>query len=165
MKNREIRIFIEEYAEEEQLPEKDQLLLTQAAQAMTSSYAPYSDFHVGAALMLHDGHIVSGSNQENAAYPSGLCAERVALFYAKSTFPDAVVSRMAITAYADHFIMDKPVTPCGACRQVLAETEKRQGAPIRIIMRGPTGVTQIVDGIENLLPLMFHEEKLKKPGV
>lgn len=165
MKTKEIRIFIEEYAEEDQLAEKDQLLLTHATQAMKSSYAPYSEFHVGAALMLDNDHIVSGSNQENAAYPSGLCAERVALFYAKSTFPEAVVNRIAITAFADHFDMDKPVTPCGACRQVLAETEKRQGAPIRIIMKGASGMTQIVDGIENLLPLMFHEEKLKKPGI
>ena len=129
---------------------------------MDGSYAPYSNFHVGTALLLEDGEIIRGSNQENAAYPSGLCAERVAIFYANAKHPDKSIDSIAITVKADHFKTNGPVTPCGACRQVIAETEKRQNKKIRIIMKGDSGSTRIVDGIENLLPMMFHEEKLMK---
>ncbi len=162
MKIKNINISFEEYAEGEQLPISDSGLLKEAKQAVNNSYAPYSEFNVGAALLLENGVVVKGSNQENAAYPLGLCAERVAVFHANSAYPKLKIIAIAITAKAQHFVTQSPITPCGACRQVMAETENRQNHPIRIIMNGQEGVTQIVDGIENLLPLSFKGEKLKK---
>ena len=162
MKKIKIDISIEEYINGEQVPEADEKLIKQAVEALQNSYAPYSQFHVGSAVLLDNGKIIHGSNQENAAYPSGLCAERVALFSAKSSFPDIAVRAIAITSRADHFETESPVTPCGACRQVIAEIQNGQKNQIRIIMRGQKGGTYITEGIENLLPLMFKEEKLKK---
>ncbi len=162
MKIRKIQINIEEFSGGEPLPDTDKKLLEVAQQTINTSYAPYSGFHVGAAVYLANGEIITGSNQENAAYPSGLCAERVALFYANSRYPDVDVKAIAISADADNFPVDYPVAPCGACRQVIAEIETRQKKKIRIIMHGQNGYTQAVDGIENLLPLMFSEEKLKR---
>jgi len=162
MKVKNINISFEEYAEGEQLLISDSGLLAEAKQAANNSYAPYSEFNVGAAVLLESGLIVKGSNQENASYPLGLCAERVAIFHANSAYPDLKIIAVAITAKAQNFVTKTPITPCGACRQVMAETENRQSHPIRIIMSGQEGVTQIVDGIENLLPLSFKEEKLKK---
>jgi len=162
MKVKNISIQIEEYTEGEQLPENDFSLLKDAKQAVSTSYSPYSEFRVGAAVLLEDGTVVKGSNQENASYPLGLCAERVAIFHANAAYPDMKIKAIAITASAQHFVTHSPITPCGACRQVLAEVENRQHDPIRIIMSGQKGITQIVDGIQNLLPLSFKEEKLKK---
>ena len=162
MKFIKINVSIEEYVNGEKLPETDEMLIGHALQALNTSYAPYSQFHVGAAVLLDNGKIIKGSNQENAAYPSGLCAERVAIFQAKSSFPDSTIQAIAITSHADYFETYAPVTPCGACRQVIAEMQNRQNSKIRIIMKGEKGGTYITDGIENLLPLMFKEEKLKK---
>jgi cytidine deaminase len=162
MKVKNIQIRFEEYAEGEQLPSSDLSLLHEARQAANNSYAPYSEFHVGAAVLLENGIVVKGSNQENASYPLGLCAERVAIFHANSAYPGVKIRAVAITASAQYFVTQSPITPCGACRQVMAEVENRQAAPIRIIMSGQKGLTQIVDGIKNLLPLSFKEEKLKK---
>ena len=162
MKVRKITITIEEFEQGEQLTQQDEQLIREAENAIEGSYAPYSEFHVGAAILLNNGEYIKGSNQENAAYPSGLCAERVALFHAKSKYPDSVVEAIAISARAGHFNIDDPIMPCGACRQVMAEVENRQNKRIRIIMRGQSGKTQVIDGIENLLPLMFKEEKLKR---
>lgn len=165
MKVKNIQIQFEEYAEEEQLALNDSGLLDEAKQAINTSYAPYSEFRVGAAVLLENGVVVKGSNQENASYPLGLCAERVAIFHANSVYPDLKIVAVAVTASAQHFVTRKPIPPCGACRQVMAEVENRQGHPIRIIMSGQKGVTQIVDGIENLLPLSFKEDQLKKKKV
>lgn len=162
MKFKNIQIHFEEYAEGEQLPSTDLSLMHEARQAVNNSYAPYSEFRVGAAVLLENGLVVKGSNQENASYPLGICAERVALFHANAAYPDLKVIAIAITATAQHFVTKTPITPCGACRQVMAEVENRQNHPMRIIMNGQQGVTQIVNGIENLLPLSFKEEKLKK---
>ncbi len=162
MKHKEIIIKYEEYTNDESLPLEDSKLINEANDAIKNSYAPYSEFHVGAALKLDNGKVIKGSNQENAAYPSGLCAERVALFHAKSTYPDASVVAIAITISTDHFTVNEPVAPCGSCRQVIAETEKRQDNNIRIIMKGEGPNTRVVDGIDNLLPMKFQEEKLKK---
>lgn len=162
MKIRNINIQIEEYDHTDLLKQPEAQLLEQAQEAIEGSYAPYSEFRVGAAVLLENGEIIKGSNQENAAYPSGLCAERVAIFHAKSKYPDLKVKSIAITAASDNFITRSPITPCGACRQVIAETESRQNEKIRIIMKGQEGIVQAVNGIENLLPLMFKEEQLKK---
>lgn len=153
---------MEEYGADEALRPDDSILLDQATVSLKNAYAPYSDFRVGAAVQLDSGKVVTGNNQENAAYPSGLCAERVALFHAKASYPDSVVKAIAITARSDNFSINHPVTPCGACRQVIAEVESRQNQPVRIIMKGQAGNTHIVDGISNLLPFVFKEEKLKR---
>lgn len=162
MEIKKITISYEEYGENEKLTSSDSKLIDQANVALKGSYAPYSNFHVGAAVLLDNNEIINGANQENAAYPSGLCAERVALFYANSKYPDNTIVSIAITVLADHFVCNEPVSPCGACRQVIAETEKRQNSEIRIIMRGENRITRIFKGIEDLLPFIFHEEKLKK---
>jgi cytidine deaminase len=163
MKNkRTIHIHIEEYSSAGDLDQADKGLLDKAMEATSSAYAPYSSFRVGAAALLANGEIICAGNQENAAYPSGLCAERVALFYAQTRYPEVPVESLAVYARSDEFQMDDPVTPCGACRQVIAEHESRHGKKIRIIMGGNHGRVHVVDGIENLLPLMFMLEKLKK---
>ena len=162
MKIREINIQIEEYSDASLLKDSEKTLLNQALIAIDGSYAPYSEFHVGAAVLLENGEIIMGSNQENAAYPSGLCAERVAIFHANSKYPKLKVKAIAITASSDNFITKSPITPCGACRQVIAETESRQHEKVRIVMKGQEGLVQVVNGIENLLPLMFKEDQLKK---
>jgi len=162
MKIRNIQIQFEEYPNDDHLDKADRSLLDNAENALKSAYAPYSEFRVGASVLLDNGELISGSNQENAAYPSGLCAERVALFHAKSKYPDSVIKAIAITAKSDHFDIDHPVAPCGACRQVIAEAESRQNKEIRIIMKGNSGITHVVKGISNLLPLMFKEENLKR---
>ena len=162
MNTKEIKIIITEFTGTSELPEGERNLLQQAANSASHSYAPYSEFHVGAAVLLENGEIVCGSNQENAAYPSGLCAERIALFYANSKYPGVKVKTLAISAHADHFVIDKPISPCGTCRQVIAETENRQQSKIKIFMQGETGPVNMTEGVENLLPLTFYEEKLKK---
>jgi cytidine deaminase len=159
---RVISIRVEEFNSQEELDKPDREMMENAILASRSSYSPYSSFRVGASVRLAGGKIVTGSNQENAAYPSGLCAERVALFYAQAQFPDIPVEAIAIYASSGEFTLDSPVTPCGSCRQVMAEYENRHGGKIRVIMGGDHGHIQIIEGIENLLPLMFMLEKLKK---
>lgn len=156
-----ICIVVEEFTQLEELDIADRELFKIATLASESSYSPYSSFQVGAAVRLANGEIISGSNQENAAYPSGQCAERVALFFAGAKFPEVPVDAIAIFARSSEFKLDKPVTPCGSCRQVMAEYENRHGRKIRVIM-GNSNHVQIVNGIESLLPLMFMLEKLKK---
>ncbi|MBC7861760.1 MAG: cytidine deaminase, partial [Bacteroidia bacterium] len=126
-----------------------------------TAYAPYSKFYVGAALLLENGEVVTGSNQENAAYPSGLCAERVAIYYAGARFPGVTIKTLVISCKATGIKLNQPVSPCGACRQAIAEYETRQKEKIRIIMSGEVGPLLASEGIENLLPLMFKGEFLK----
>lgn len=163
MKNK-IIIEVEEYDSTDDLASSDGELLAEAVLASETSYSPYSSFQVGAAVKLANGKIFRGSNQENAAYPSGMCAERVALFFAQSEYPDIPAEAIAIFARSTEFKLEKPITPCGSCRQVMAETESRSGKKMRIIMGNNNSHVQIVDGIESLLPLMFMLENLKKTG-
>ncbi len=137
-------------------------LLKQAAQAASKAYAPYSRFRVGAAVLLENGIIVTGNNQENAAYPSGLCAERVALFYASSAFPEIPVKAIAVTAISDKSIINEPIAPCGACRQVMAEYEKKSGSDLKVIMRGQEGPVLIAPSMRTLLPFSFLDDFLLK---
>lgn len=138
-----------------ELSEKDHRLVIAAQEATLRSYAPYSHFHVGAAVLLEDGTIVTGTNQENAAYPSGLCAERTALFYANSQYPKQAVMALAIAARTENGKLCKtPISPCGACRQVMTETEKRFEKPMRILLCGPDEVF-IAENAQSLLPLSF----------
>lgn len=161
-KEKRIEYFI--VRNEADLRDEERQLLKRAEYARESAYAPYSGYRVGAAVLLENGKMTIGSNQENVAYPAGLCAERVALFYASSRFPDTPIKAIAVTARSEDFDVSAPVTPCGSCRQVLSECESRYGRKIRIIMRGENGDILIVEGIENLLPLMFRAEQLKKAG-
>lgn len=145
-----------------ELEEEDQLLCAKAEEALASSYSPYSKFSVGTAVKLADGSIVLGSNQENVAYPSGLCAERVALFTIGALYPGAIIETMAITARSEDFQIDKPVTSCGACLQVMAEFEQRQKQEIEVVFYCIGGEIIKTRGIKSLLPFAFVEDRLGK---
>jgi cytidine deaminase len=145
-----------------QLDADDIQLLQEAWKACDSAYAPYSNFHVGASLRLADGLVFIGNNQENAAYPSGICAERVAVFSASAIHPGVAIQTIAVVAKTEVFNLATPVTPCGACRQVLAEYEMLSGKPIRILLQGNSEKIWLLVGISNLLPLMFQGADLKK---
>lgn len=142
------------------LPKTIQKLMTQAIHARSLAYAPYSKFLVGAAILLDDDSIIIGNNQENAAYPSGLCAERVAIFSAAANFPKAHFKALAISASASDRDLSEPVAPCGACRQAIAEYEFKQEAPISIYFMGKTGKIIKADSIKDLLPLAFDKSFL-----
>lgn len=145
----------------DELSSKEREVVDAARKATANSYAIYSGFKVGAAVRLSDGSIVSGTNQENAAYPSGLCAERTTLFWANSQYPDKAVEIMAIAARTEQGELERPITPCGACRQVILETEKRFKTPIRIILYGSKECYIIEDGIKTLMPLSFDSDFLE----
>ena len=144
----------------EELPQMEQNLMKKAIEIRKNAYAPYSQFRVGAAILLDNGEIVVGSNQENAAYPSGLCAERVAIFHAGAVYPEATILKIAITAASDNNSTAIPVPPCGACRQSIAEYEIRQNTPIKIYYMGETGEIHQSDSLKNLLPFMFDNKLL-----
>ncbi len=144
----------------EELPSEFKSLLYAAITAADKAYAPYSNFRVGAAVLLSDGKIVTGSNQENAAYPSGLCAERVALFNAGSQYPELSVVAMAVTAYSNNKQVEM-VSPCGACRQVMLEVENRYKYPFKVLLCGSEKVYQL-DNASSLLPISFDGSDLPK---
>lgn len=148
------------FEELNELPANVRDLMVQAVGIRKKAYAPYSKFRVGAALLLDNGKVVLGSNQENAAYPSGLCAERVAIFQAGAVYPDAKILQMAISATADEKPVTSPIPPCGACRQSIAEYESKQEYPIEIYFMGETGVIYKSDSLKNLLPFMFDKNFL-----
>ena len=135
-------------------------LMNQAIEIRKKAYAPYSKFRVGCAILLDNGKIVLGSNQENAAYPSGLCAERVAIFQAGAIYPEAKIIKMAISATSDEKPVLAPIPPCGACRQSIAEYEFKQETPIEIYFMGESGEVYKSDSLKNLLPFMFDKNNL-----
>ena len=143
-----------EVADIAELTSEEEAIIKVAKEATKGSYAPYSQFHVGAALVLDGGIIVKGANQENGAYPSGLCAERTALFAAGANCPDKAVKILAIAAETKGEFVDEPIVPCGACLQVILETEMRAGAPITILLHGNKR-TYKIEGVSNLLPFAF----------
>ncbi|MFV8336481.1 cytidine deaminase [Flavobacterium sp. RSP29] len=142
------------------LPNDIQDLMTQAVEVRKNAYAPYSKFRVGVAIVLDNGKIILGSNQENAAYPSGLCAERVAIFYAGAIYPEAKILKMAITAASDSNQTTAPIPPCGSCRQSIAEYEIKQETPIEIYFMGEIGAIYKSESLKNLLPFMFDKKFL-----
>ena len=154
MMQRTSTIRINEYLQLEELPDHLQELCLQAKKASHNAYSPYSGFSVGAALKLEDGSIFTGNNQENGAYPSGMCAERVALNYAGATKPDAAPVALAIAAARDGEFQKEPVTPCGACRQVMFESELRGGKDMEIVLYGSRKI-QVLKRASDLLPLPF----------
>ena len=154
MTNKEIKIAYREYGSVSELDTEENGLALAAIDAMKSAYAPYSGFNVGAAVMFEDGEIVRGSNQENAAYPSGLCAERTALFYASASRPDKAMAAIAIAAGQNGELCSSPATPCGACRQVMAQYQTKSRRSMKVILTGADKVW-VFDKVDDLLPLIF----------
>ena len=155
---KELNIRFREYENISELAEEDRLLAEEAVKATANSYSPYSRFHVGAALKLSNGKIVHGSNQENIAYPSGLCAERTAMFYASAEYPDAGMEAIAIAASKNGQICEMPATPCGACRQVMAEYQDKSGRQMKIILVGSKKI-MIFGKVDDMLPFIFDSLK------
>lgn len=153
--------YLEVYDSISELPDTIQNLINKAQQARDNAYAPYSHFKVGAALELASGAVVIGNNQENAAFPSGLCAERVAVFHAGANYPGETILHIALTVKSSHKEIDKPTPPCGACRQSLAEYEVKQESPIAIYFMGETGKVVKANSIKDLLPLVFDSSFLE----
>lgn len=162
MDTRNFTISYEIFDNIEELSKLDKMLCKKAESALLTSYSPYSNFRVGTAILLADEQVVLGSNQENVAYPSGLCAERVALFTIGANYPSAVIHKMAITAHTDNFKIVNPVTSCGACLQVMIEVEKRQNSPIEVLFYCIDGSILKVKSIKQLLPFGFVEDRLGK---
>ena len=161
MKNHQLSITYCEFDSFEDLNNADKFLLIEAEKALHLAYSPYSGFSVGAAIELENGVVVTGNNQENAAYPSGLCAERVAMFAAASQYPGIPFKALAITAKSENFVVDYPVSPCGSCRQVMSEYENSRKSPIRIILKGQTGKVVVFNNSNDLLPFVFTADQLK----
>lgn len=158
MKEIEIKSLFRVYGMDE-LSQSDRELVWAAMEATKGSYAPYSKFRVGAAARLANGLVFTGANQENAAYPSGLCAERTTLFAANAQYPDQPVLALAIAARKGNRFMSTPISPCGACRQVISGVEDRFGHPVRILLYGTEGIYEC-NGIDALLPLRFVDSDM-----
>lgn len=158
MNNIKIEINMQ-FCQMDELSSEDQQLVKAAIAATANSYARYSNFNVGAALRLSDGSIVIGANQENAAFPSGLCAERSAIFAAQSQQPEHAITALAIAAKNVNGLMPDPVSPCGACRQVILEMEDRYQQPVRILLYGTRGV-YCINSVKDLMPLSFVDENM-----
>lgn len=159
MKDIKLEINIQ-YCQFDELSEEDQELVSMAREATQNSYAKYSRFYVGAALRLQDSRIVKGANQENAAFPSGLCAERTAIFAAQANDPEQPIVALAIAARNDHGFTREPVTPCGSCRQVMLEIEDRYQSPVKILLYGTRGI-YVLKSTRDLMPLCFVDENMR----
>lgn len=159
MKKININISID-HCQIDELSDDDRELVERALKATENAYAEYSHFYVGAALRLANGNIVIGANQENAAFPSGLCAERTAIFAAQANYPNQPVTTLAIVARNGNGLLDEPVSPCGACRQVILGIEDRYKQPIRIMLYGKRGV-YCVSSVKDLLPLSFVDSSME----
>ncbi len=161
MKEIQLEFKVKTYQSIEELPEITQKLVLLARESAQRAYAPYSGYHVGASVLLENGEIITGNNQENAAYPSGLCAERTALFYASSKYPNIAIQALAVSTLSNGLLPDEFAKPCGSCRQVIAEYEDLFGKPVEIILDGSSAI-MVIDGIDTLLPFRFKKEELKK---
>lgn len=160
MDKKQIITEIEIYEDIQELPEIAQQLMQKAIDVRLNAYAPYSQFLVGASILLDNGQIVSGSNQENSSYPSGLCAERTAIYAAGANYPHQKIIKIAITAGPKERENSIPVPPCGACRQAIAEYEQKQNHPIEVFFMGKSGKVCKVDSLLSLLPLAFDRHFL-----
>ena len=160
MRKINIESTFEIYDSIKELEPSAQALLQKAAEARKKAYAPYSKFLVGAALELENGKLISGSNQENASYPSGLCAERTAVYYAGAEFPNQKILRMAIVAGSSITPTTKPIPLCGACRQALSEYEVKQNTPMKLYFMGTSGQIAVSKSVENILPWIFDKTVL-----
>lgn len=156
----EITTEVKVFGKPSELSKEEQSLLEKAKEALQQAYAPYSKFRVGAALLLDDGKIITGSNQENASSPVGLCAERVALANKAANFPAQKIKAVAVSV--EHERASSPASPCGMCRQALLEAETRQQSPVKLFMKGPSDEVYEIDSVKQLLPLPFSADNLKK---
>ena len=155
METRRIEINYTEYTNKSEMPAEEAALLARAEEMTASSYAPYSNFHVGAAVLMSNGEVFGGSNQENAAFPSGLCAERTAIYYASAQCPDEAVVAVAIAAEYKGEPTEEVPSPCGACRQAMAQYETKSGRPIKVIL-GSRDRVLVFSSVADLLPLSFR---------
>ncbi len=155
MQNKKIEINYSVYLSSEELSDEDKKLVLQARKISLKAYAPYSQFRVGAAVLLSSKKVILANNQENVSYPEGMCAERIALFYASANYSNKKIKTIAIAGNSELQITDNPITPCGACRQTIAEYEIKQKEKIKVIMTGISGKVIVIEGIENLLPFCF----------
>ncbi|MDP5229663.1 MAG: cytidine deaminase [Cellulophaga sp.] len=160
MEKHQIIIDYSVYPDLNSLLASDQELMNHAVEARRNAYAPYSNFHVGAAVLLENGAIVIGNNQENASYPSGLCAERVAIFQAGAKYSGIQIKAVAITATSKNYIVKEPAAPCGNCRQAMIEYEQKQKQPIRILLMGEEGKIIEFNSLIDILPLAFNNSFL-----
>jgi cytidine deaminase len=160
MRQKKFEFSFEVYSGIDELNAEDRQLLSEARNVTDKAYAPYSNFHVGAAAKLGNGKIVTGTNQENASYPVGICAERVLLSAISSLYLGIPVETMAVSYQSKKMKSDHPISPCGMCRQALQEFEGRTGKPIRLILAGMEGEIYIIDSASQLLPLAFSSEEL-----
>lgn len=160
MKEVRIESVLQVFENFDELPEEVKSLMKEAMDAREKAYAPYSNFSVGAAILLENEKVITGNNQENASYPSGLCAERTAIYYAGAQYPNVKIKRMALTAGSRTKQTVSPIPPCGACRQAIAEYEVKQEAPIEIYFMGETGKVVKSNSLANLLPLVFDKSFL-----
>lgn len=160
MENHSYELTYTSYDTSNELSNEDASLLLKAREAAHKAYAPYSKFSVGSAVLLENGVVITGNNQENAAYPSGICAERVAMFYASSQYPGVKVIKVAVTAFSKEFPVNSPVAPCGSCRQVLSEYEKLYHSDIELILQGQEGCIYRLKNVSSLLPLAFTSDDL-----
>ena len=160
MKKLTVNTSFSVYDSIDELDDSTKELMLKAIEIRKQAYAPYSKFKVGAAILLDNGKVVLGSNQESAAYPSGLCAERVAIFQAGSLYPNVKMLKIAISATSELNPTKRPTPPCGSCRQSISEYEQKQETPIEIYFMGETGEIYKSDSLENLLPLSFHKDFL-----
>jgi cytidine deaminase len=160
LKNHQIVIDYSIYPSLENVTEEDKVLMNSAIGARRNAYAPYSNFYVGAAVLLENGAIVIGSNQENASYPSGLCAERVAIFQAGALYPGVTIKAVAITATSKNYIVKQAAAPCGNCRQAMIEYEQKQKQPIKILLMGEQGEVVQFNSLLDILPLAFNNSFL-----
>jgi len=161
MKKQNIAFELEVYESLDELVENDQKLMLSAIEARKNAYAPYSHFHVGAAVLLENGEVVIGNNQENACYPAGLCSERIAIFQAGAQFPNIVIKAIAISSSSKNYEVDTPAAPCGNCRQSISEYEVKQKEPIQLMMMGEKGGVLKCNSIGDILPLAFTNSFLK----
>ncbi|MFL5808209.1 MAG: cytidine deaminase [Flavisolibacter sp.] len=161
MKERKFEFNYTVFESIDELPENQRALLHEAREITAQAYAPYSNFQVGAIAKLANGEKVSGSNQENASFPVGLCAERVLLASVSSLFPKVPIETIAVSYKSENVKSDHPISPCGICRQSLQEYEQRVDHPIQLILGGMTGPVYIIDSASRLLPLAFTSEELR----
>jgi cytidine deaminase len=160
MKENRIEITYKVYDDIKELPKEDAWLLNEAREVTKQAYAPYSNFYVGAVAKLVNGKIVAGTNQENAAYPVGICAERVLLSSASTLYPNIAIETMAISYHSENGNSNQPIAPCGMCRQTLQEYEIRVSKPIRLILGGLEGKIFVFEKASQLLPLGFTSESM-----
>ncbi|MDF0709003.1 MAG: cytidine deaminase [Bacteroidota bacterium] len=160
MEKRKIGFELLVFEDEKELSQNEQKLLREAMEAKENAYAPYSKFKVGAAVLLDNGEVVIGNNQENSSYPSGLCAERVAVFQAGAKYPGVTIKTIAITASSANHEVQEPAAPCGNCRQSIIEYEQKQGSSISLLLRSEKGPIYKCNSVSDILPLAFNSSFL-----